>query len=67
MKRVMTQEQSHLFKSRSRIETIWGILKERFLLETNLARSLTGFFRHYVYAISSWCTESLFKEKLLEG
>jgi hypothetical protein len=67
MKRVMTQEQSHLFKSRSRIETIWGILKERFLLETNLARSLTGFFRHYVYAISSWCTESLFKEKLIEG
>ncbi len=46
MKRVMTKEQGHLFKSRSIIETIWGILKERFLLETNLARSLTGFFRH---------------------
>ncbi|MDC7219228.1 MAG: IS982 family transposase [Spirochaetales bacterium] len=65
MKRVMTKEQSILFKKRSKIETIWGILKERFLLETNLPRSITGFFRHYIYSISAWCFKSLFKEKLL--
>ena len=65
MKRVMTQEQNILFKKRSIIETIWGVLTERFLLETNLARSLLGFFRHYIYAISSWCIKSLFKEMVL--
>lgn len=67
MKRIMTQEQKILFKRRSKIETIWGILKERFLLETNLARSITGFFRHYIYSISAWCTESLYKEDYLLG
>ena len=67
MKRVMTHEQCILFKERSRIETIWGVFKERFLLETNLARSLTGFFRHYIYSISAWCTKALFKEQLLLG
>ena len=67
MKRIMTDEQKILFKRRSKIETIWGILKERYLLETNLARSLTGFFRHYIYAISAWCTRKLFRENIMIG
>jgi len=64
MKKIMTREQGNLFKKRSKIETIWGILKQRFLLETNLARNLTGFFRHYIYSISAWCIQVLFPERL---
>ena len=65
MKGIMTKYQKDLFRRRSKIETIWGILKERFLLETSLARNIIGFFRHYLYAISAWCIRSLFPERIL--
>jgi hypothetical protein len=54
MKKVMTKEQAQLLRKRSKIETIWGKLKERFLLVYNLARSITGLFRHYCYSLLSY-------------
>jgi len=54
MKRLMTQKQGDLFKARSRIETIWGVLKERFKRVYHLARSPHGLFRHYFYSLISF-------------
>jgi hypothetical protein len=53
MKRLMTEEQGHLFKKRSIIETVWGVLKERYGLVYHLARNMTGLFRHYCYSLLS--------------
>lgn len=58
MKRIMTQKQGKLFKSRSIIETVWGVLKERFNLMYNLSRSTHGLFRHYFYSIVSYLFDS---------
>jgi hypothetical protein len=54
MKRVMSGEQKQLLRDRSCIETIWGVLKERFRLVYHLARGMTGLFRHYFYSIASF-------------
>jgi hypothetical protein len=54
MKRVMSGEQKRLLRERSRIETIWDVLKERFQLVYHLARSMTGLFRHYFYSVASF-------------
>jgi hypothetical protein len=54
MKRVMTQEQGRLFRMRNSIETVWGVLKQRFELVYHLARSMDGLFRHYFYSIVSY-------------
>jgi hypothetical protein len=40
------------FQGGSRIETAWGVLKERFQLVFHLARGMTGLFRHYFYSIA---------------
>ena len=53
MKRLMTEEQSHLLRKRSIIETVWDVLKERYGLVFHLARSITGLFRHYCYSLIS--------------
>ncbi len=67
MKRIMTKEQARLFKMRSRIETVWGVLKERFNLMFNLARSTHGLFRHYFYSIVSFLLEDYDKRILSIG
>jgi hypothetical protein len=54
MKRLMTQEQGDLFKKRSVIETVWGVLKERYGLVYHLARNMTGLFRHYCCSLLSY-------------
>jgi hypothetical protein len=54
MKRVTTGKQKQLFRDRSRIETVWDVLKERFQLVYHLARGMTGLFRHYCYSIVSF-------------
>jgi hypothetical protein len=51
---IMSGEQKQLFRDRSCIETIWGVLKERFQLVYHLARGMTGLFRHYFYSIISF-------------
>jgi hypothetical protein len=42
MKRLMTEEQCALLRKRNIIETVWGVLKERYGLVFHLARSMTG-------------------------
>jgi hypothetical protein len=58
MKRMMTTEQKELFKKRSRIETDWDVLKERFDIVYTFARSVTGLLRHYIYSITSFIIKS---------
>ena len=53
MKRLMTEQQGRLLRKRSIIETVWGVLKERYGLVYHLARSTTGLFRHYCYSLLS--------------
>jgi hypothetical protein len=51
MKRLMTEEQGRLLRKRNIIETVWGVLKERYGLVFHLARNVTGLFRHYCYSL----------------
>jgi hypothetical protein len=60
IKRVMSGEQKQLFRDRSRIEMIWGVLKERFQLVYHLARG-TGLFRHYFYSIISFLLRPFYR------
>jgi hypothetical protein len=53
IKRLMTEQQGRLFRKRSIVETVWGVLKERFGLVFHLARNITGLFRHYCYSLLS--------------
>jgi hypothetical protein len=43
-----------LFKARSCIETVWGVLKERFGIIFNPARNPRGLFRHYFYNLVAY-------------
>jgi hypothetical protein len=54
MKRLMTEEDAGLLRKRSIIETVWGVLKERYGLVFHLARNITGLFRHYCYSLLSY-------------
>jgi len=54
MKRVMSKGQYKLMKRRSKIETLWDVLKERYGLVFHLARSFTGLLRHYFYSLLSY-------------
>ena len=54
MKRLMTKEQKILFRKRSRIETTWDVLKERFNIAYSFARSIHGLLRHYLYSLLSF-------------
>jgi hypothetical protein len=53
MKQVMTEQDKHLLRKRSIIETVWDVLKERYGLVFHLARNVTGLFRHYCYSLLS--------------
>jgi len=53
MKRLMTEEQGTLLRKRNIIETVWDVLKERYGLESHLARNIIGLFRHYCYSLLS--------------
>ena len=66
MKRVMTEEQGHLLRKRSIIETVWDVLKERYGLVFHLARSMTGLFRHYCYSIVSSILRSFLNSQMLK-
>ena len=54
MKRLMTEQDAHLLRKRSIIETVWDVLKERYGLVFHLARNMTGLFRHYCYSLLSY-------------
>jgi hypothetical protein len=53
MKRLMTKEQGFMLRKRNIIETVWGVLKERYGLVFHLARNIIGLFRHYCYSLLS--------------
>ena len=59
---LMTEEQKYLFRKRSRIETVWGVLKERFNIIYHIARSPQGMFRHFFYSILSYMLYNSQKE-----
>jgi len=42
------------FKTRSCIETVWDVLKERSGIIINRARSLQGLSRHYSYSLVAY-------------
>jgi len=54
MKKIMTKKQYEMMKKRTRIETVWDVLKERYGLVFHLARSFTGLLRHYIYSLISY-------------
>lgn len=59
MKRMMTKDQGTLLRKRSIIETVWGVLKERYGLVFHLARNITGLFRHYCYSLLSFLLQPI--------
>jgi len=65
MKMLMTKEQQMLFRKRSRIETDWNVLKERFNLAYSFARSITGLIRHYIYSIVSFLLKDCKMESIM--
>jgi len=54
MKKVISKKQYEMIKKRTRIETVWDVLKERYGLVLHLARSFTSLLRHYVYSLLSY-------------
>jgi hypothetical protein len=51
MKTLSTMWQNKCMNMRSRIETVFGILKERYGLVTSLPRSINGYFANYTRAL----------------
>ena len=66
MKRLMTDEQNKFFKKRSRIETNWDVLKERFSIVYSFARSIFGLLRHHIYSLVSFMLKDVNPGFLLE-
>lgn len=54
-----------LFRKRSRIETDWNVLKERFNLVYSFARSIIGLLRPYIYSIVSFMLKACKMESLM--
>ena len=63
MKGIMTTAQYKLLKKRSCIETVWGMLKERYNLVYHMARSVLGLFRHYCYSVLSYMIDKFFDQR----
>ena len=59
MKRLMTEQDAHLLRKRSIIETVWDVLKERYGLVFHLARNIIGLFRHYCYSLLAYMIRPL--------
>lgn len=54
MRKLITDSQLHLLKTRQRVESVISVLKERMGIETSLPRSILGHLSHYVYACISY-------------
>ena len=63
MKKLMTSYQHHLLKLRQCVETVFSVLKLRFLMESTLSRSPFGFFSHYLWALAAYQLKQFFKLK----
>ena len=51
MKKLMTDFQHCLLKSRQIVETIFSVLKTRMLMASNLPRSIAGHFARYIFTL----------------
>jgi hypothetical protein len=59
MKRLMTKDQLKGMRERSKIETVWDVIKERFHIVYHKARSITGMFRHYLFSLTAFVARKL--------
>lgn len=59
MKRISTLFQNFLLNFRSRIESVFSVLKERLGLITSLPRSVKGYYSHLIRTIFSYMFQSL--------
>ena len=66
MKRLMTDKQKKYFKKRSRIETNWDVLKERFSIVYSIAGSIFGLLKHHIYSLVSIMLKDVNPSFLLE-
>jgi len=65
MNKLMSKPQHDLLKCRQIIESVFSILKTRMNMATNLARSITGLFRHYMYCILAYMLNIRNNQKLM--
>lgn len=61
MKKLMTAWQHHLFKMRQAVERIFSVLKYRMNIETSLPRSIKWYFARYVFCLTTYQVQQLFK------
>lgn len=54
MKKIMTESQHQILKSRQIVETVLGILKYRMGMESSLPRSPLGHFSHYIWVLLAY-------------
>ncbi len=59
MKKIATLFQNFLLNFRSRIESVFSVLKERLGLVTSLPRSVKGYYSHLIRTMFSYCYQSL--------
>lgn len=59
MKRISTLFQNFLLNFRSRIESVFSVLKERLGLVTSLPRSIKGYYSHLIRTMFSYMFQSL--------
>jgi hypothetical protein len=61
-KKVATPLQNILLSERSRIESVFGILKHQLHLVTSFPRSIAGYFVHYIRILLGYQFLALVKE-----
>jgi hypothetical protein len=54
MKRLMSKEQHKLLKKRQIVEITFGVLKDRYGLETSIPRSFSGHMAHVIYILLAY-------------
>ncbi len=61
MKKIMTETEHQLLRSRQLVETVYSVLKLRMGLETTLPRSPLGYFAHYIWCITAYQLKKFFE------
>ncbi len=61
MKKLMSEFQHILLKSRQIVETVFGCLKHRMFIASNLPRSVQGHFTRYIFSLLAYQIKCLIK------
>lgn len=61
MKKLMTAWQNQLFKMRQAVERVFSVLKYRMGMETSLPRSLRWYNARYIFCLTAYQIQQLFK------